>query len=103
IDSYRIAGKNKELLDAIKKYVAMEKTKKEDDKRSQAIVKKAKEQTEKRKQLKRNREAVKVGATVRLENTKQVGTVMDIDKGIATVAIGNFKTKVDVNRLIAIP
>jgi len=103
IDAYRLAGKNKELLDAIKKYVAMEKTKKEDEKRSQAIVKKAKEQTEKRKQLKRNREAVKVGATVRLENTKQVGTVMDIDKGIATVAIGNFKTKVDVNRLIALP
>ena len=40
-----------------------------------------------------------MGSLVKLENTKQTGTVIDLDRGQATVAIGVFKTKVDVQKL----
>jgi hypothetical protein len=36
---------------------------------------------------------------VRLENTKQTGKVIEMDKGQAVVAIGVFKTKVDLGKL----
>jgi hypothetical protein len=34
-----------------------------------------------------------------LRNTKQTGTVLNMDKGIVTVAIGMFRTKVDLQKL----
>jgi DNA mismatch repair protein MutS2 len=99
IDSYNLRTKNKELLDEVKKYLAMEKTKIEDDRKQKSIQKKIQKDKEEKKTRERRTEAIKVGSTVRLENTKQTGRVIELDKGQAVVAIGVFKTKVDISRL----
>jgi rRNA processing protein Gar1 len=39
------------------------------------------------------------GATVRLEKTQQVGQILDVIGEVATVAFGNFKTKVELEKL----
>jgi DNA mismatch repair protein MutS2 len=99
IESYNLRTKNKELLDEVKKYLAMEKTKIEDARKQKSIQKSIIKEKEEKKTKERRTGSIKVGSLVRLENTKQTGTVIDLEKGQATVAIGVFKTKVDVNRL----
>ncbi len=99
IESYNLRTKNKELLDDVKKYLAMEKTKIDDTLKQKSIQKSISKEKEETKTKERRTGAIKVGSLVRLENTKQTGTVIDLEKGQATVAIGVFKTKVDVNRL----
>jgi DNA mismatch repair protein MutS2 len=99
IESYNLRTKNKELLDEVKKYLAMEKTKIEDDRKQKSIQKSIVKQKEEEKTKERRTGAIKVGSTVRLENTKQTGKVIELDKGQAVVAIGVFKTKVDIGRL----
>ena len=83
----------------MKKYLAMEKTKIEDERKQKSIVKKIKKQNEEGDKKQKRKEAIIVGSLVRLLNSKQTGTVMDIEKSQATVAIGVFKTKVDVSKL----
>ena len=99
IESYNLRTKNKELLDEVKKYLAMEKTKIEDDRKQKSIQKSIVKQKEQEQTKERRTGAIKVGSTVRLENTKQTGKVIELEKGQAVVAIGVFKTKVDVSRL----
>lgn len=99
IESFNLKAKNKELLDEIKKYIAMEKTKIEDDRRERAIKKKVEKSRGELQQKQRHKEAIKVGSLVRLQNSKQTGTVMSIEGTQATVAIGVFKTKVDLSKL----
>jgi len=99
IESYNLRTKNKELLDEVKKYLAMEKTKIEDARKQKSIQKSIIKEKEEKKTKERRTGSIKVGSLVKLENTKQTGTVIDLEKGQATVAIGVFKTKVDVNRL----
>jgi DNA mismatch repair protein MutS2 len=99
IESYNLRTKNKELLDDVKKYLAMEKTKIEDARKQKSIQKSIVKQKEEEQTKERRTGSIKVGSLVKLENTKQTGTVIDLEKGQATVAIGVFKTKVDVNRL----
>ena len=99
IESYHLQSKNKELLDEVKKYLAIEKTKIEDERKQKSIVKKIKKQSEEGEKKQKRKEAIKVGSLVRLLNSKQTGTVMDLEKNQATVAIGVFKTKVDVSKL----
>jgi DNA mismatch repair protein MutS2 len=99
IESYNLRTKNKELLDEVKKYLAIEKTKIEDDRKQKSIQKSIVKQKEEEQTKERRTGAIKVGSTVRLENTKQTGKVIELDKGHAVVAIGVFKTKVDISRL----
>ena len=99
IESYNLRTKNKELLDEVKKYLAMEKMKIEDARKQKSIQKSIVKQREEKKAKDRRTEAIKVGSTVRLENTKQTGKVIEMDKGQAVVAIGVFKTKVDLGKL----
>ena len=99
IESYNLRTKNKELLDEVRKYLAMEKTKIEDDRKQKSIQKKIHKDKEEKKTQERRTESIKVGSTVRLENTKQTGKVIELDKGQAVVAIGVFKTKVDLKKL----
>lgn len=99
IETYHLQSKNKELLEEVKKYLAIEKTKIEDERKQKSIVKKIKKQNEEGDKKQKRKEAIIVGSLVRLLNSKQTGTVMDIEKSQATVAIGVFKTKVDVSKL----
>jgi DNA mismatch repair protein MutS2 len=102
IESYNLRSKNKELLDEVKKYLAMEKTKIDESRKVKSIEKKIRTQKEEVQHEEKRKEMIKVGSLVRLDNTKQTGTVMDLEKGQATVAIGVFKTKVDVDKLVFI-
>jgi DNA mismatch repair protein MutS2 len=99
IESYNLRSKNKELLDDVKKYIAIEKTKVDDERKQKSIKKKVAKQNEEVEHKQKRTESIKVGSLVKLENTKQTGTVIDLDRGQATVAIGVFKTKVDVQKL----
>ena len=80
----------------------MEKTKIDESRKVKSIEKKIRTQKEEVQHEEKRKEMIKVGSLVRLDNTKQTGTVMDLEKGQATVAIGVFKTKVDVDKLIFI-
>jgi DNA mismatch repair protein MutS2 len=86
-------------LDDVKKYIAIEKTKVDDERKQKSIKKKVAKQNEEVEHKQKRTESIKVGSLVKLENTKQTGTVIDLDRGQATVAIGVFKTKVDVQKL----
>jgi DNA mismatch repair protein MutS2 len=99
IETYNLKAKNKEMLEEIKKYVAMEKTKVEEERRNKSIRKKVELQKDKVVQEVRRKEAIKIGTLVRLVNSKQTGEVMDIDGQKATVAFGVFKTIVDLGKL----
>jgi len=99
IESYNLRAKNKELLDDVKKYIAMEKTKMDEERKQRSIEKKIKSQAEHAEKKERKKGAIKIGSLVRLQNTRQTGTVIDLEKEQATVAIGIFKTKIDLSKL----
>ena len=99
IESYNLRTKNKELLDEVKKYLAMEKTKIEDARKQKSIQKKIQKDKEDTHTQERRTGSIKVGSLVRLANTKQTGTVLELEKGQAVVAIGVFRTKVEVAKL----
>jgi len=99
IDQYNLRTKNKEVMEELKKYVAIEKTS-----RMEASMKKKLQGDSKKKQAAkekkvRDKSLMVAGATVRLEKTQQVGQIMDVVGEVATVAFGNFKTKVELEKL----
>jgi DNA mismatch repair protein MutS2 len=99
IESYNLRSKNKELLEDVKKYIAIEKTKIDEERKERSLKKKVHKQKEETEHKQKRTESIKVGSLVKLENTRQTGTVIDLEKGQATVAIGVFKTKVDIHKL----
>jgi DNA mismatch repair protein MutS2 len=99
IDAYMLRSKNKELMDDVKKYIAMEKTKIDEDRKQKSIQKKIQKDKEDTHTQERRTGSIKVGSLVRLANTKQTGTVLELEKGQAVVAIGVFRTKVEVAKL----
>lgn len=99
IESYDLQKKNKDVLEDVKKYLAMEKTKIDYERKQRSVQKKLNKEKDHTEKKQKRKEAIKIGSLVRLQNTKQTGTVMEIEKDQAIVAIGNFKTKVDVVKL----
>lgn len=99
IESWNLRAKNKELLDEIKKYVVVEKTKIEEERKVKSLTKKANQQKEEKKEKINQLEKIKVGSLVRLERTKQTGKVLELENGQAIVAFGIFKTKLDLSKL----
>jgi hypothetical protein len=94
-----LRSKNKELMDDVKKYIAMEKTKIDEDRKQKSIQKKIQKDKEDTHTQERRTGSIKVGSLVRLANTKQTGTLLELEKGQAVVAIGVFRTKVEVAKL----
>ena len=99
IDQYNLRTKNKEVMEELKKYVVMEKTS-----RVEASMKKKLQGESKKKQAVKEKKVhdkslMVAGATVRLEKTQQVGQILDVIGEVATVAFGNFKTKVELEKL----
>ena len=99
IESWNLRAKNKELLDEIKKYVVVEKTKIEEERKAKSLTKKANQQKEEKKEKVNQLEKIKIGSLVRLERTKQTGKVLELENGQAIVAFGIFKTKLDLSKL----
>jgi DNA mismatch repair protein MutS2 len=103
VGSFVLRSKNKELLEEIKKFIAMEKTNRMESAQKKKAETEIRQRQEKKKKLVQDRTLMIQGATVRLERTRQVGEIIDILGETATVAFGNFKTKVELNKLILIP
>lgn len=99
IEKYHLRSANKELIEEIRKYLAMEKSAIEATRKEKNIKKDL--DKEKVKALRRNKSAavIKVGSLVRLRQTKQTGTVLELDGNQATVAFGNFKTLLDIAKI----
>lgn len=105
IDRYDLRPKsatNKTLLEDIRKYLAVEKTRVADAEKAEALKRKAEAQKTPKK-VKPKHELIQVGSTVRLtRGGKQRGTVMELEGDKAVVAFGMFKTKVAVTDLVFI-
>lgn len=103
IQSYRLKGHNKQLLEEVKKFLAIEKSKVV-KKKEQSKVKKAQVQVKPARKQSAGKSAppkptpkpVTVGATVRMLNGTQKGEVIELKGDDATVLFGNFKTKTNV-------
>lgn len=106
IQSYRMKGHNKKLLEEVKKFLAIEKSKIV-KKKEQAKHKKTEQvQTAPAKRPKRKKvpaadtpkppKPVEVGSVVRMQNSSQKGEVVEIKGKEALVLFGNFKTKAKV-------
>jgi DNA mismatch repair protein MutS2 len=101
---------NQPLLEEIKKYISLEKSKTEEARRLETLKanvglpsKKSKKQkvvVEKKDPY--LQEKIKVGSTVKLIETKQTGTVEDIQGNQCTVVFGFLKMKVEKEKLIYI-
>lgn len=113
VQNYPSKSKAKQTayLKEVKKYITIEKAKIEAAvKKAQEVErKKAEEQKAKSKIGKRprNKKVVTkkpliVGARVKLKNSRQSGEVMSIEANEATVAFGNLKAKVAVEKLIVL-
>lgn len=107
IERYRLKASNKELMEEIKKFLAIEKGKTE-LKKQEAKVKATQKQVFKPAQKpikatpKTPPKPVTVGATVHLKNASQRGEVAEITGPDAVVLFGNFKTKVKVADLVVV-
>jgi DNA mismatch repair protein MutS2 len=106
IDRYDLKPKsasNKELLEDIRKYLAVEKTRIEAAKKAEELRIKAEAKKSPKKKIKPNQELIVVGSTVRLNaGGKQRGKVLEIDGERVVVAFGVFKTKVELAQLVFI-
>lgn len=100
IKQWNPSAKNKELLDEVKKYLAVEKTKiLENDKRQKLKDAENRKKAKKKSKPKANQHLIKKGSLVRLSAGREKGTVIEIDDKFALVAFGVFKTKVEISKL----
>ena len=106
IDSFQLSKANKEIMSEVKKFLTIEKTKLSDAARMRAMQEKKEAQLiaqgKKKKKPKTPAEPILVGSRVRLEKSNQRGEVIAINGEEATVMFGQFKTKVDVAKLVIV-
>jgi DNA mismatch repair protein MutS2 len=94
---------NKPLFEEIKKYIAIEKSKQEDQHQVKKLKEKAKKPQPKKQEQKKideyQQHKIVVGSTVKLISTRQTGTVESVDGDAVTVAFGFIRMKVERNKL----
>ncbi len=104
-------SKQTEYLKDLKKYITIEKSKIEMALRKSQEVEKLKEAAGKQNGNKQKKARVKpvhtekpllVGSRVKIKNTKQAGDVLSFDNKEATVAFGNLKAKVKLEKLVVL-
>ena len=108
IDRYNINTRKKSindgLMEEIRKYVAVEKSKIEEAKRKEKLQKKPTvRKKSKRKQVQKDnfqRDKIKMGSRVKLISTKQIGTVEEMKDKSVTVSFGFARMKVDLEKLM---
>lgn len=103
IEKYGRKGKAKETLDEMRRYLAMER----DKKKNKAAVKKvagkhAAKAPAKKTKVQRKLDQIEVGCQVRMDGSNLKMEVMALEDGVATLAYGSMKTKVEIQRLIYI-
>ena len=112
IDQYKTKSKKKNanaaLIDEVKKYIAVEKSKIEEVKNEEILKKKRQAEIKRNKKKKAqkpkkdqfNQGKIKVGSTVKLISTKQKGVVEETDGHDVTVMFGFMRMKVAKEKLI---
>lgn len=111
IDRYQTRSKkkdaNKPLLDEVKKYLAMEKSKIDEAKRKvelmkkpPVVVKKAKQNKVKPEEDQFQQAKIVLGSTVKMIETRQSGTVEEVNGDQLTVVFGFLRMKVNRDKLM---
>ena len=100
IDRFKSGQANKALLEDIRKYLSVEAAKKAEKAEAVARKKAAAEAKRKSARPKQRVDRIVVGSTVRLKEGRQRGEVLDIKGKRATVAFGEFRTRVELIDLI---
>ena len=95
---------NDRLIDEVKKYIAVEKSKTMDSKQKEKQAKLSKTKHKKKKvvikeDLQHHREKIKLGSRVKLISTKQIGTVEEIKGDNLSVSFGFAILKVKLEKL----
>lgn len=99
ITRYDAKAKNTALMEEVRKFMAVEKSKMDDARKAEKLKAKSKEKKERTQRRKKDMAKIEVGSIVRLRTGKERGTVLEIDGKIATVAFGFMKTKVELAKL----
>jgi DNA mismatch repair protein MutS2 len=109
IDRYTTRSRKKDinhaLLEEVRKYLAMEKSKIEDQQKSEKLkaqalsLKPKKKKVQKPEEDPHQRHKITIGSTVRLIATKQNGTVENLDGEQVTVSFGFLRMKVEKEKL----
>jgi DNA mismatch repair protein MutS2 len=102
VEKFNLRAKNKDVLEELKKFVAVEKTTRDEARKKKKVLTESKVKTEKKEKVIQDRKKMIPGATVRLEKTQQVGEILEVIGETATVAFGVFKTKVELGKLLLI-
>jgi DNA mismatch repair protein MutS2 len=112
IDRYQTRARKKDannpLLEDVRKYLMVEKSKIEEAKRKDELVKSAAVPVKKTKKQKaaapqedpHHRDKIVVGSTVKMIETKQTGTVEEIKGHLLTVVFGFMRLKVEREKLM---
>ena len=100
IDRFKPGQANKGLLEDIRKYLSVEATKKAEKAEAAARKKAAKDSRRKSARTKQNLDRIRVGSTVRLKEGRQRGEVLELKGKRATVAFGEFRTRVELADLV---
>ena len=102
VEKFNLRAKSKDVLEELKKFVAVEKTTRDEARKKKKVQTESKVKTEKKEKVIQDRKKMIPGATVRLEKTQQVGEILEVIGETATVAFGVFKTKVELGKLLLI-
>ena len=100
IDRFKSGQANKALIEDIRKYLSVEATKKAEREEAAARKKAAAEKKRKSTRPKQRIDRIVVGSTVRLKDGRQRGEVLSIKGKRATVAFGEFRTRVELVDLV---
>ncbi len=102
VEKFNLRAKNKDVLEELKKFVAVEKTEREESRKKKKVLTESKAKKATKEKVIQDRKKMIPGATVRLEKTQQVGEILEVIGETATVAFGVFKTKVELGKLLLI-
>ena len=110
IDRYLLNSKrkdaNKALMEDIRKYISVEKTKIEEvkiaERLKQEVLKQSKTKKVKQKPVtdEYHRDKIRTGSIVKMIDSRQNGTVEEINGNLATVVFGIMRVKVELEKLM---
>jgi DNA mismatch repair protein MutS2 len=100
IDRYRADSKNRDLLEDIRKFLAVERAKLDDVAKLSEAKRKAAEARKAKRRPKHHTDRIRVGSIVRLRNGgSERGEVIEMSSSGVTVMFGAFKTRVELDKL----
>ncbi len=100
IDRFKSGQSNAKLIEDIRKYLSVEATKKAEKAEATARKKAARDSKRKAGRSKQHLDRIAVGSTVRLREGRQRGEVIELKGRKATVAFGDFRTRVELQDLV---